>query len=161
MNSKDLLLDQLATCYDRNGWFVAVKNAVEGVTAEQAAWKPAGAQHSIWELISHINHDNNTYLQRFQGIEYNSPAANNDETFISVNDSWAAELERFETIMTRWRELLKDAVDAKLDELAPPKNKASWATVIANMNTHNAYHGGQILLLRKLQGSWDPDHGVS
>ena len=75
--------------------------------------------------------------------------------------SWVADLERFEAIMTKWREVLKNADDARLDELAPHRDKTNWAMEIANMNAHNAYHGGQIVLLRKLQGSWHPDQGVS
>lgn len=158
--TKEILLQQFANCYDENDWFVAVKNAVAGITAEQAMWKPDGVQHSVWELISHLNHDNGKYLQTFQGIEYNETAASNDETFDPVGGSWAADLARFEVIMTKWRELLQNADEAKLDELAPPRNEATWRTVVANMNAHNAYHGGQILLLRKLQGSWDSEKGV-
>ena len=35
-----------------------------------------------------------------------------------------------------------------------------WET-LAHQNIHNAYHIGQIVLLRKLQGSWDSSQGVS
>jgi uncharacterized damage-inducible protein DinB len=159
--NKKILLEQFDACYDRNDWFVAVKNALEGVTAEHAAWKPESGQHSIRELLSHVIHDNYACQQRFLGIEYNSPAANNDETFDSLAGSWVADLERFEAIMTKWREVLKNADDARLDELAPHRDKTNWGMEIANMNAHNAYHGGQIVLLRKLQGSWDQDHGVN
>jgi hypothetical protein len=31
---------------------------------------------------------------------------------------------------------------------------------IANISTHNAYHTGQIISVRKVQGSWNPDKGV-
>jgi hypothetical protein len=34
------------------------------------------------------------------------------------------------------------------------------APTIANICTHNAYHIGQIVYVRKLQGSWNPDKGV-
>ena len=159
--TKDVLLRQFTNCYDENDWFVAVRNAVEGVTAKQAGWKPAGAQHSIWEIVNHLRHDNNACLQRFLGREYKSPAANNDETFDSVGGSWETDLERFEVIMTKWREVLKNADDATLVELAPHRKETNWGTEIANMNAHNAYHGGQIVLLRKLQGSWNPKQGVS
>src|ERR1700680_599985 len=30
------------------------------------------------------------------------------------------------------------------------------ANTIAHISTHNAYHTGQIIMIRKLQGSWDP-----
>jgi len=159
--NKEVLLKQFDACYDENDWFVAVKNAVAGLTAEQAAWKPAGEQHSIWELMTHLNHDNNACLQRFQGIEYNSSAASNDETFDLVGGSWEADLESFEAIMTTWREILKNVDGAKLEEFTPHRDETNWGTEIANMNAHNAYHSGQIVLLRKLQDSWNPDQGVS
>jgi uncharacterized damage-inducible protein DinB len=157
---KDTLLQQFDACYDRNEWFVAVKNAVTGLTAEQADWKPDGAQHSIRELINHLSHDNNAFLQRFQGFEYKSPAANNAETFNPVGGNWEADLARFESVMTDLREVLQEADETKLDETVAPRNEKRRIE-IANLNAHNAYHGGQIVLLRKLQESWDPGSGVS
>jgi hypothetical protein len=67
---KETLLKQYDRCYNKNGWFVAVRNAVDGVTAEQAAWKPEGSDNSIWESLAHITYYNNAYLQRFKGIEF-------------------------------------------------------------------------------------------
>ena len=157
---KDTLLKQFSACYDENHWFVAVKNAVAGVTAEQAEWKPHGAQYSIRELLSHLNHDVNACLKRFQGIEYESRVTSNDETFDLVGGTWEADLEQFETTMTQWRDLLESIDESKLGEPMPPRNELARIE-IANMNSHNAYHGGQIVLLRKLQESWDPQKGVS
>lgn len=37
------------------------------------------------------------------------------------------------------------------------KNEASR---IAHVGAHNAYHLGQIIYVRKEQGSWDPSKGV-
>jgi uncharacterized damage-inducible protein DinB len=34
------------------------------------------------------------------------------------------------------------------------------ANTIAHISAHNAYHTGQIIIIRKLQGSWDPAKGV-
>ena len=68
---------------------------------------------------------------------------------------------KFDEIMTAWRGLIEAGDRSKLDEAVSAENAATWAELIANVNAHNAYHGGQILLLRKLQGSWDPEKGVS
>jgi len=35
MTAKGMLLEQFNACYDEHGWFVALKNAVENLTAEQ------------------------------------------------------------------------------------------------------------------------------
>lgn len=159
--NKETLLRQFANSYDENGWFVATKNAIKGVTAAQADWKPDGADNSIHELINHLNYYNNAYLQRFKGEVYEYKVADNDETFDKGEaPSWEAEAARFDAIMQELRELIVKADDAKLDQLAPPNNTMSWAQLIASINAHNA-HRGQIVLLRKLQGSWDSGKGVS
>jgi uncharacterized damage-inducible protein DinB len=161
---KEILLDQFDRCYNENGWFVAVRNALEGVTALQAIWKPEGSDNSIWETLAHISYYNNAYLQRFKGIDYKYDIADNDETFRSGDLSeaaWRAEVAKFDEIMKAWRGLIEAADRSKLDEAVSAENTATWAELIANVNAHNAYHGGQILLLRKLQGIWDPEKGVS
>jgi uncharacterized damage-inducible protein DinB len=162
MNSKDVLITQFTNCYDENSWFVAAKNAIKSVTAEQADWKPAVADNSIREIINHLNYYNNAYLERFKRNEYEYKVADNDETFDKGEaPNWQAEAERFDAIMSGWRTELERADDARFDELAPPNNQMSWAQLVANMNAHNAYHGGQIVLLQKLQESWDTERGVS
>jgi uncharacterized damage-inducible protein DinB len=162
MSDKTTLSRQFTKCYDENGWFVATKNAIAGVTAEQAEWKPEGADNSIREIINHLNYYTNAYLERFKGNEYEYEIADNDETFDKGEaDSWEAEAARFDTIMTEWRELLQKADDGKFEEIAPPHEHRKWSDLIADMNAHCAHHGGQIVLLRKLHGSWNPGEGVS
>ena len=162
MSTKTILLGQFAAAFDKNGWFVATKNAIAGVNAEQAEWKPAGADNSIREIINHLNYYTNAYLQRFKGIDYEYKVADNDETFDKGEaDSWEAEAERFDAIMIEWRDELEKADESKLDELAPPNNEMKWKALISNICAHCAHHGGQIVLLRKLQRSWDSGGGVS
>ena len=164
MTTKELLLEQFTACYDENGWFVALKNALLNLTAEQAAWKPENADNSIWETLSHLTFYNEAYLKRFKGIDYEYPVSSNDETFSraenAADEAWGAEVERFVSVMSEWRKLLEAADEAKFDEAVPNK-KTSWSLLISHVNIHNAYHGGQIVLLRKLQDSWDAAEGVN
>jgi uncharacterized damage-inducible protein DinB len=162
---KNFLVAQLSACYDKNAWFVALRNALEGVTAEQAAWKPAGADNSIWEIVSHLNFYNYAYVERFKGVEYQYPVDDNDATFTAdeslTPEAWAAETSRLDAILTEFRALIEAADESKFEQPVSAENPAKWKALISNINTHNAYHGGQIMLLRKLQGSWDPAKGVS
>jgi hypothetical protein len=48
----------------------------------------------------------------------------------------------------------------KVVENATDKQLAEWSSTIANISAHNAYHTGQIIFVRKLQGSWNPEKGV-
>lgn len=164
MNTKQLLLEQFDTCYNENGWFVAVRKAVEGLTAAQAGWKPDAAENSIREILAHLSFYCYAYLRRFKGEDYKYPTDNNAETFALGNaseDAWHEEVKRFDTIMTELRSLITAADEGKLASHVSAANRATWAELIANVNTHAAYHSGQIILLRKLQKGWDHKKGVS
>lgn len=165
MTAKEILLDQLLVSYDHDGWFVALKNAVGNLTAEQASWKTDGFENSIWEILAHLNYYNFAYLERFKGVNYVYPKSSNDETFEISGEiseaNWKAEVERFERIMDEWRERLTAADEAKFDEKIPPENDSMWWETLSNIMMHNAYHGGQLVVVRKLQGSWDASKGVS
>ena len=48
----------------------------------------------------------------------------------------------------------------KFVETADDQTIQKYAGEIARIGTHNAYHVGQIVFVRKLQGSWNPEKGV-
>jgi uncharacterized damage-inducible protein DinB len=165
MTVKEILLEQFTTCYDENGWFVALKNALNNLTAEQAIWKSDGADNSIRGILAHLNFYNERYLKKFKGEPVEKMAIENSETFAgaieATEDAWWAEIERFERVMNGWREAIEQASETRLGEQVSKKHHNLWANVIADINAHNAHHGGQIVILRKLQGSWDASKGVS
>ncbi len=56
-----------------------------------------------------------------------------------------------------------DAVLADMEKWIESSDEAGLrkqADNIAHVSAHNAYHTGQILYIRKQQGSWDPEKGV-
>ncbi len=130
---------------------------MKNLTAEQAIWKAENLDNSIWEIVHHLNFYNEAYLKRFKGIDYVYPTENNDETFAGAEttseEAWWAEIERFDSIITEWRSLLEAAEESKFDEAVSATNLSAWSSLIAHANAHNAHHGGQIVVLRKLQGS--------
>lgn len=161
---KHTLIRQFDRCYNENGWFAAVRNVVAEINVEQATWKPLDAVNCIWESLSHITYYNNAYLQRFKGIGYEYDVSSNDETF-SVGEfeeaAWQADIGRFDGVMKEWRDLILSADESKLSQPVSAENRATWAELISDVNAHNAYHGGQIVLLRKMQGIWDESSGVT
>ena len=174
MTTKEILLEQLAVGFDENGWFVALKNAVKNLSAEQAAWKPENLDNSIWGTLAHLNFYNERYLRRFQGEEVAPVALENSETFSTRENrktfagadetdeaAWQAEIEKFDRVMSEWRKQIEDAAEEKLAQAVSAENKSPWWEVILNINAHNAHHGGQVVVIRKLQGSWDSSKGVS
>lgn len=164
MNVKGILLEQFATSFDTNGWFVALKNALRNLKADEAAWKTENLDNSIREILAHLNFYNERYLRRFSGEKLPPLTIENSETFAAdelSETAWQAEIERFDRVMSEWRRLLEAADEDKLAQPISSKDQSPWASVIAQIVLHNAHHGGQIVLIRKLQGSWDASKGVS
>ena len=158
---KELLIEQFTACYDEDAWFVSARTALDGVTGEQAAWKPAGVDNSIWENVNHMIFWNERWLQRYRG-ELNEPQdVENKGTFKSDETDWQAALVKLYSVLDEWRENLVDIKDDKLNSKVNASYREPWWKPLAHQNIHNAYHIGQILLLRKLQGAWDPSKGVS
>jgi hypothetical protein len=149
---KSILLDQLRTTHNEKDWFVPANAAVEGLTAEQAAWKAGCEEHSVGQLTNHLVFWNQRTQAKFKGDSPDKFSGNNDETFNNLDSKkWAATVQQLDQVMTEWEKAVEGADDKKLE---------SWTATIARIGTHNAYHIGQIIFIRKLQGSWDPEKGV-
>jgi uncharacterized damage-inducible protein DinB len=149
---RGVLLEQLHTTHDKEDWFVPVNVAVADLTADQAKWTPQGGGHSVGQLAYHIWYWDNRALEQFKGIKPAPFDGNNNETFTNFNAAqWADLQKKLDQVMKDWESAVQNADEATLE-----KN----ASLIAHIGTHNAYHVGQILYVRKLEGAWDPNKGV-
>ena len=149
---RSILLEQLKTTHDVKDWFVPVNIALADMTPEQANWTDGKGNHSVAQLATHLIFWNETLLAKFKGTKPPEYNGNNAETFSPVDkDSWPATLKKIDGIMKEWEKIVETADEATLK---------GWYSTIAHIGAHNAYHIGQILYVRKLQGSWDPEKGV-
>lgn len=156
MSERDFLLDLWNRHHNSNTWITGFAAAVSGLTPEQAAWTPGAGQaggqvpggagtnrrHSIWQIVHHMSF----------WREYHVSRTRTDKTLPD------AEIERL-----NW--LAPEAVTASAWEAAVARFAASHAAVadaIADeafpleklpfILTHDAYHTGQIMTLRAMQG---------
>jgi uncharacterized damage-inducible protein DinB len=154
---RSILLAQLHSVHNKAEWFVPLNTAVAGLTPEQAKWVPSEAtgkpgEHSVGQLAVHIAFWNERALTQLRGEKPPTFDGNNDETFNAFDAAtWTATVERLDRVMTGLEDWVEHADEAKLN---------AAASTIAHIGTHNAYHTGQILYVRKLQGSWNPANGV-
>lgn len=149
---KSVLLEQLRTTHNEKDWFVSADIAVAGLTAEQASWTDGKGNHSVGQLANHLIFWNRQVLAKFKGETPAKFNGNNDETFNSFDSKkWNATVQELDAVMTEWEKAVEAADDEKI--------KAA-ASTIAHIGAHNAYHIGQIVYVRRLQGSWDPEKGV-
>jgi uncharacterized damage-inducible protein DinB len=162
MNRKDVLLEQFLCCQKKSHWFVSFEKAVAGLTPEQANWKKTESENSIWEIISHLVFWNQRFLNRFKNNENPKMEGNNDTTFTVLKElEWPQVLERFNAVITDWYETLKNSEDEKFDQYISDESKETWVESLSSITLHNAYHIGQIVTIRKMQGSWEPEQGLS
>jgi uncharacterized damage-inducible protein DinB len=152
MSVKSILNEQLIACFDESAWFASAKSALENLSAEDALWKPNAEIHSVCEIVSHLNFYNHKCLLRFNGIKINKESIEIAETY--TNEDWQNVLDEFNSIMSEWKVLLANVDEAKLAE-------GDWSSMLAHFNVHNAYHIGQIVIVRKLRKNWNSEQGVS
>ena len=148
---KSILLEQLRSTHNKAEWFVPANTAVEGLTAEQAAWTD-GKNHSVAQLAYHLVFWDKESLAKFKGETPAKFSGKNDDTFNNYDPKkWNETVKELDQVLTDWEKAVESADDAKLKD---------WYSTIAHVGTHNAYHIGEIVMIRKEQGSWNPEKGV-
>jgi uncharacterized damage-inducible protein DinB len=149
---RGVLIEELRTTHDQEDWFVPASVAVAGLTAEQASWSPGKGQHSVGQLAYHLWFWDERALEVLNGTKPADFSGNNEETFDKFTPAqWDDVVKKLNQVMSDWDKAVAAADDKKL---------AENASRIAHVATHNAYHLGQILYVRKLEGAWDPSKGV-
>lgn len=149
---RSVLLEQLRSTHNKSDWFVGGDAALAHLTPEQANWSDGKGNHSVAQLATHLVFWNSRTLAKLRGEPEANFSGNNDETFAKVDAKrWSTTIQQFDQVMTDLEALVQSSPDAKL---------AEWAPTLANISMHNAYHIGEIVMVRKEQGAWDPSKGV-
>ena len=149
---RSILLEQLRNSHTNPNWYVPLRNALAGLTAEQAHWTDSTENHSICQLASHLLFWNQRMLIAFQGSIPSDFDDNNEETFAEYcTSNWPGTVEKLDSIQTIWEQAVAGAPEEQLKK---------WGTEIANVGSHNAYHTGQIVYIRKRNGWWSASRGV-
>ena len=149
---KSVLLQQLRETHNQKDWFVSAKEAVAGVTAEQSGWKDGHGNHSVGQLAYHIAFWDLESLDDSKVRSTRSFKVKNDDTFDKYDPKeWDKTVTKLDMEMTEWEKAVEAADDATIQK---------WAPTIAKIAEHRAYHIGEIVMVRKEQGSWNPEQGV-
>lgn len=156
MMKSELLRLNWEICYDKEDWFLPVAEAVSGVTAEQANWRPDGGRaNTIWETLNHLIYYKERLLKRWTGEETAYPkGVTNEDTFtVEATDeaAWEQTVRRSHDVHLAIRERIAGLKDEDWENAIPSRQLDTWLNSLA---MHDAYHAGQIVLIRKLQGSW-------
>ncbi|CAM3942717.1 DinB family protein [Cohnella lubricantis] len=156
MDTSNLLRLNWEICYDKEDWFLPVADALKGLTAEQAHWRPEGGPvNTIWETLNHLIFYKERMLKRMMGEETAYPeGVTNEDTFkveSTGEEAWAETVQHSHDVHLAIRERIAGLKDDDWENAAPGRRLDQWLNSLA---LHDAHHAGQIVLLRKLQGSW-------
>lgn len=137
--------------------FANPKHILEGISAAHAVFTPPNTLHSIashtahmaWWLRQALHHIDNhaTKWDRIQGEEF--PLELEESDWDSIRQDFFASLERFQALCN----------DAVLLEQPYVSGKNTVGYVLLDFALHNAYHMGQIVLLKRIQGIWQDFKG--
>lgn len=153
MNEVKFVMDQLRTTFSGDSWHgPSVMKTLEGIDAVQAAARPLGERHTIWELVDHMTYWLEEAHKALKAKEMPRPEKVMDwPRMRSGEDQWRESVSRLEA-----------AVNMLLDELTTWNTKDLEKTVAgANYSYrqmlhgavhHNLYHTGQIAILKRKTG---------
>jgi hypothetical protein len=146
------IADQLRRAFTGAAWHgPALRDLLNGVTAEQANARPLNAAHSIWELALHIEVWARAALETVRGAPL-PKIYGTEKDWLKVSDTTNAAWAEAVATLFRTAESLAQAIegftDARLQETVPGR-KYDFYYLLHGVVQHSLYHGGQIALLKK------------
>jgi uncharacterized damage-inducible protein DinB len=147
----EALDDQLRRSMEGEAWHgPSVREAVQGISARDAAAHPIPGAHSCWELVLHLSGTYGLVLRRIDGdgrqlsLDEDWPAAPEP-----TEENWRRDIESLYALNARLRDAVRKFPLERLYQplVADPPYPAF--TQFIGLTQHDLYHAGQIVLLKR------------
>ena len=153
----DPLRTHLLRLLDWRDAHVDLDSAVEGVPPELQGRRPERLPYSLWELLEHMRLVQRDILEFCRDPDYVEPAWPDDYWPRSAAppspDAWNDSITAFRRDRDALRRLTAD-VNVDLFATIPHGTGQSYLREILLVADHNAYHVGQLVLVRRHLGIW-------
>jgi uncharacterized damage-inducible protein DinB len=142
---------------------LAAPAALGGLSPATADHRPAGAPHSIAEIVAHMTFWQSWFLDRSDSVAAPLVAHAALGWPAVTPGTWDEVHGAFETGFARGMALAKDG--ARLDSALvppidfPPLAEYTVRDALTHIALHNAHHLGQVITLRQQLGAWPPPAG--
>jgi uncharacterized damage-inducible protein DinB len=146
--------------YDGEPWYgTALSKLLANVTAAQAAAHPIAGAHSIWQEVLHLITDRRVSCRLLEGEtvaaiseeeNWPEPASHDPASHDPASHdpaAWQQTLGELARTQTALLAALDRLTDDRLEEKAPGKPYSLYVLLHGTIH-HDAYHAGQIALLR-------------
>ncbi len=159
MTELDALRKQLIETLNSGGAHADFDSAVAGFPVERAGEKPGGAPHTAWQLLEHMRIAQWDILEFSRNAKHVSPewpAGYWPPTEApSGKAAWRQSVRAFRADLKAMQKLVAD----RARDLFAPIPHGAGQTLLREallLADHNAYHLGQLVVLRRLLGIWRP-----
>jgi hypothetical protein len=149
MENEAIILALLDEAFQKKTWHGPnLCQALKGVTAKQAAWRPAPERHNIWEETLHAAYWKYVVLRRIEGRKRGS--------FVLKGSNFFARPEKGKNTEAAWRadrailENEHQELVQAVQKLLKSSGAATHLRMLYGVAFHDVYHAGQIRLLRRL-----------
>jgi hypothetical protein len=151
MKADRIILALLDEGFSRKTWHGPnLVQSLKGISARQAAWRPAPGQHNIWEVALHAAYWKYAVRRRIEGGKRGSFVLKGSNFFVrpekgnATEKAWKADRE----LLVKEHQALRLAMQKVLR--SPRAEKI--LPMLYGISFHDVYHAGQIRLLRRLRG---------
>ncbi len=150
-----VLLHAMDEAYDRRAWHgTGLKGSLRGVTAREAAWRPAPGRHNIRELAVHAAYWKYRVRRRLTGEKRGSFIIEGNNWFERSGASekaWRSERDLLEREHRALRRVVANLPPGRLAGRLAGTRRRTALREIAGSALHDVYHTGQIQLLKALR----------
>jgi len=155
--SPEGLADLVRRAQEGDAWHgSSVGELVEGLSAVEAAARPVHGAHSIWEIVLHLTSWRREVARRLTTGVLAPPEAGDWPAVPAVGDrAWAEAIAGLAASTGVVRDALATFPRERLGERAgEARDQAlgsgfTWGGMVLGLVQHDAYHGGQIGILKR------------
>ena len=131
--------------------------AVDGLAAALRGKVPQGSPHSAWQILEHLRLAQKDILDFCRNPDYEEPSSMEEYWPASAappgEEAWDESVAAFRRDRAAMRALAEDpAID--LFAKVPRGTGQTYLRELLLVADHNAYHVGQLVLVRRLLGQW-------
>src|SRR5258708_35602599 len=132
-------------------------SAVSGFPVKRAGEKPRGAEHTAWQLLEHMRIAQRDILEFTRNPKHISPKWPEgywpEAEAPAVKTAWSKSVRAFRADLRAMMSLVADPAADLLSRIPHGQGQTLLreALLVAD---HNAYHLGQLVMLRRLLGAW-------
>jgi len=156
-NAIDPFRAQLVRMLDWEEAHVGFDKALDGIPAAKRAVRPAGFEHSVWDLLEHMRIAQQDILDFCVNASYEHrlkwPADYWPKKTAPDAAAWKKSLAAFGRDREAMKQLARDTTDL-LSPVPTGKPNQTYLRAILMLADHNAYHLGQLIAVRRALGIW-------